>query len=129
MNKFPKIQKIKSLYPPHLAIINGKKIITQTWQEVPMETTLEDLQVHWEKIIFENTPGYKCTNAENDEFLAGKFKKEDFEKSDKSKLFKILSSKGDKEYNVVFENNHWKCDCIGFSFRGRCKHIEQAKKL
>lgn len=42
--------------------------------------------------------------------------------------FKVKSN--DKEYVVTVENNNYYCTCLGFTFRGQCKHATAvAKKL
>jgi hypothetical protein len=38
----------------------------------------------------------------------------------------VVGSKGDV-YNVEYVDNHYRCTCSGFKFRGRCSHIESVK--
>jgi hypothetical protein len=33
-----------------------------------------------------------------------------------------INSKG-KQYNTTMVERGWVCDCAGFNFRGKCKHI------
>lgn len=40
----------------------------------------------------------------------------------------VRSSKGDGVYQVVFDPEAgWSCDCKGFQYRAKCRHIDQAK--
>lgn len=49
------------------------------------------------------------------------------EKKDDANIVRIKSSKGDKDYVVVInQNGTHKCDCPGFGFRKTCSHIKQA---
>lgn len=41
------------------------------------------------------------------------------------RIFKVKSK--DKEYNVELYNNKLSCNCTGFGFRNKCKHIEAVK--
>lgn len=41
----------------------------------------------------------------------------------------VPSSDGKRKYTVRFNGDHWSCGCVGFGFRGRCKHIEKAKVI
>lgn len=42
-------------------------------------------------------------------------------------LYHVLSSKGDKWYEVnVIDGN---CECKGFGYRGECRHLRECKKL
>ena len=47
--------------------------------------------------------------------------KEDFHE------FKIAGSKGN-QYAVTLRNGNWSCECVGFGFRRKCKHVEKAKE-
>jgi hypothetical protein len=40
----------------------------------------------------------------------------------------VKGSRGD-EYTVSLLNGRWACTCLGATFRGTCKHIEQQKSL
>ena len=42
------------------------------------------------------------------------------------KVYKVLSSKGDKEYQVNYNaTGELECSCPGYGFRRRCRHIDQ----
>jgi len=46
--------------------------------------------------------------------------------NEKKNLFEVLSkSEPGKWHNVDLEQG--KCDCVGFSFRGSCHHLREAK--
>jgi hypothetical protein len=42
------------------------------------------------------------------------------------RIFKVKSK--DKEYTVQLQGKSLSCTCTGFSFRGKCKHIEAVSK-
>ena len=42
------------------------------------------------------------------------------------KKFLIAGSKN-KTYQVSMINNFWSCECVGFQYRGNCKHVNSAK--
>ena len=42
--------------------------------------------------------------------------------------WKVPSSKGDSFYTVSLKNNKWSCNCVGFSFHHKCRHIDKVKK-
>ena len=42
------------------------------------------------------------------------------------KVYKVLSSKGDKEYEVnTNASGSLECSCVGYGFRRKCRHIDQ----
>ena len=44
---------------------------------------------------------------------------------DKNRIYKVLSSKGDKEYLVQMNNTgSMECTCPGYQFRRSCRHIK-----
>lgn len=38
-----------------------------------------------------------------------------------------FTGKKGKQYTVIFKYGKFSCDCVGFEFWRKCKHIEQAK--
>jgi len=45
---------------------------------------------------------------------------------DSNKVYKVMSSKGDKEYQVQMNTSgSLECECPGYGFRRRCRHIDQ----
>lgn len=47
------------------------------------------------------------------------------EKPKYDRLFKVKS--GEKEYLVHLDKNKLFCNCTGFNYRGKCKHVEFVK--
>lgn len=43
------------------------------------------------------------------------------------KTFKMPSSNGKGFYEVKYERGQWSCECPGYGFRRKCKHIDNAK--
>jgi len=104
----PKDIKFKSLQNPGLVTFNGITYVIPGWYVVPNETTLNEVKEHWEK---ENYPD------ENLEITP----KEDVEET-------VISQRTGEEYTVRFNGNYWSCTCMGFGYRGGCKHVEMIKQ-
>ena len=95
-----------SQLPPTLVVLKGKKYIVPTWQEVHLQTTLED--INWIKPVKIETPVEKETWK--------------FESSSEKGLF----------YKVTKQGSELKCNCSGF-FRCKdrskgCKHVQEVRK-
>jgi hypothetical protein len=45
---------------------------------------------------------------------------------DNTQTFQIAGSKGNT-YNVTRKGDIWRCECVGFQMRGKCRHVEEAK--
>jgi hypothetical protein len=45
---------------------------------------------------------------------------------DNTRIFKVKSK--DNEYQVLLKNNQYSCSCIGYGYRGKCKHIDAVAK-
>jgi len=97
--------KYTSFLAPAISIFGGQKYVVPGWHPVPMETTLDEVYEQWERINYnvEETHSHKPIK----EF--------------------VTSSKGDKKYTVLYNNGTWDCDCPGFGFRRKCRHIEDIK--
>ena len=39
-----------------------------------------------------------------------------------------VKGSGEKTYTVELIGDKYQCDCVGYGFRGRCKHSQQIKK-
>lgn len=33
------------------------------------------------------------------------------------------SSDGKRNYKVTYNGRNWNCECVGFGYRGKCKHV------
>ena len=49
------------------------------------------------------------------------------EVSSKEWTWQVKNSKGTGHYTVTFDKSGWSCDCTGYSFRRKCRHIDEAK--
>ena len=80
--------------------VDGRTYIVPQWIEVPKGTTIEDVIKIWvpTKII---RPGSSMTKEE----------------------YKVKSTDGLREYDVVVQNNVWTCTCARYGFKKSCKHI------
>ena len=92
--------------------ILGKTYICPGWHEVPNGTTRDDVKLEESATISRK----KATQVSSDQ-------------STGPKLFRVLSSKGDKKYIVTLNTRgEWDCDCPARQFRrGDCKHIKKIK--
>ena len=94
--------KVECDFPPALAVVNGKKYIMPLWQEVPMATTLAD--VEWTKV----------TVKPENPILAEKF---------------VTGSTGNEYLVRVFKDGKGECECWGYiSHKKDCKHIRKVKQ-
>lgn len=100
--------QFKSFLPPCTTVLNGTKYVCPGWHVVPMETTLEEVYKHWEKII---------PKSREPEMPRGI-----------SITRMVKSSKGDKEYKVTYGPTGWNCECPGFGFRRSCRHVKELQK-
>ena len=86
---------------------SGKTYIVagdQPWIEVPEGTTLD-------KVVWK--PLQKPQNAPSDA---------------QEQIFKVEGSKGNKYTVKRAANDSWSCECVGYSYRQKCKHIARAKE-
>ena len=102
----PKSFKISSFLPPVVSTVGNKTYACPGWHEIPNGTTLKEVHERWTQIL----PKVSQTDPEYDihEF--------------------VPSSKGDKTYEVIFNNGTWNCECVGFGFRRDCKHVKEVAK-
>ena len=111
---------------PALARLNGRLTIIPTYQKVPEGTTLDDVLKAWTRKVHE-APGFRATNEEMEAYLNGTYKKEDFKKIEAHKEFQIENSKKTGHYMVTYHNGTWNCNCVGFGYRNKCKHVQSCK--
>ena len=99
-----------TIYPPGLMELNGDKYIMPGWYKLDKhehDIKLEDIKHVMPKFL----------------------KKDNNLNIDSNKEYKVMSSKGDKEYIVKSDSTgSLSCECPGYGFRRRCRHIDQVTK-
>jgi hypothetical protein len=91
-------------WPPCLSTIGDKRyaISGNVWIEVPMSTVFDDL------------PKYMVCEPREAPVTAP------------SQSWEVQGSKG-RIYAVRLSGGVWSCSCPGYSFRRKCRHIEEKK--
>ena len=99
-----------TIYPPGLMKLNGDMYIMPGWYK--LEKHEHDIKLEDIKHVMPNIP-----NRDNNPNI------------DSNKEYKVMSSKGDKEYTVKSDSTgSLSCECPGYGFRRRCRHIDQVTK-
>ena len=94
------------LVPPYTMNIGSDKYIMPGWYKLNKD---EDLP-----------------NIEDIAFYPYKPSKRPLPEGSIGKVYKVLSSKGDKEYEVNYNaTGDLECSCPGYGFRRKCRHIDQ----
>ena len=95
-----------TIYPPGLMKLNGDMYIMPGWYKLEKheyDITREDIGYYPFKANKPELPGI-----------------------DKDKVYKVLSSKGNKHYEVKMNNTgSMECTCPGYGFRRECRHIKE----
>ncbi len=93
------------LIPPFTMTLNGERYIMPGWYKLKQN---------------EETP-----NIKDIRFYPYKPKKEPLPNIDKNRIYKVKSSKGNKEYLVQMDaSGSMVCECPGYQFRRSCRHIK-----
>ena len=96
-----------TIYPPALMELNGDKYIMPGWYK--LEKHEHDIKLEDIKHVMPKIP-----NRDN------------IPNIDRAKEYKVMSSKGDKEYVVKANaSGSLECECPGYGFRRSCRHIKQ----
>lgn len=104
-------KKVISLYRPTQLTINNTSYLVISgsekddgWYPIKRAISTKAIQKMW-------TPWTK----EKTDTLAGAW------------TWKIQNSKKNGYYTVSFDRGGWSCDCTGFGYRRKCRHIDEAK--
>lgn len=93
---------INTLSGRFMVVVNSTNN-TNGWHSVPESFTFDDAQkLYVRRVIEEKGSGKDWT-------------------------WKIKNSKGTGYYTVTFDKGGWSCDCTGYGFRRKCRHIDEAK--
>ncbi|MCK9574660.1 MAG: hypothetical protein WC979_00265 [Candidatus Pacearchaeota archaeon] len=121
-----KLKSFKSNVPPALVELENGTFIVPGWIEVPNGTTLDEVYSVCEISKPANGPGMYCSTEELIAYKNGTYESTK-NKNTESISEQVKSSDGSKTYAIIFNNGVWACDCVGFSFRKRCKHVDEIK--
>jgi len=100
-----------SVIPPFTMSLGSKKYIMPGWYELDKNEKLPNI-----KDIKHMKPNIPI--------------KDNIPNIDSNKVYKVKSSKGNKEYDVNMNiSGSLECSCPGYGFRRRCRHIEEVKSL
>ncbi len=95
------------LIPPFTMTFGSAKYIMPGWYKIDDTEDLPDI----EDIAFYPYKPKKDNSLDNIKSNA---------------IYKVMSSKGDKEYQVQMNTSgSLECECPGYGFRRRCRHIDQ----
>lgn len=47
---------------------------------------------------------------------------------DNVRAFRVKSTDGKREYTVVVRGNKFRCNCTGFTYHHKCKHVDGVKR-
>ncbi len=94
------------LIPPFTMTLNGNRYIMPGWYKLSED---EDMP-----------------NIEDIRYYPYKPKKANIPNIDKNAIYKVKSSKGDKEYIVQLNSSgSLECSCPGYGFRRKCRHLTE----
>jgi hypothetical protein len=92
--------------PPFTMELNGNRYIMPGWYKLKPDEETPDIEDYPYKAKKPNIP-----NIPN---------------IDSNKVYKVTSSKGDKEYEVKMNSSgSLECECPGYGFRRKCRHISE----
>jgi hypothetical protein len=94
--------------PPSIVNLGSKNYTCDKngWSEVLESTTLEEINNVWERILFQP---------------------EQMERPERSWI--VPSSDNKRSYTVTHKNGYFSCECVGFGYRHKCKHVDYIKGL
>ena len=96
------------LIPPYTMKIGSDKYIMPGWYKLDKDEELPNIE---DIGYYPYKP--KIANIPNEH---------------KNKVYKVMSSKGDKEYEVSIDGSGgFSCTCPGYGFRRKCRHIDYVK--
>ena len=97
------------LIPPYTMKIGSDKYIMPGWYKLDQDEELPNIE----------DIGYYPYKPKIDDSLKN---------IDSNKVYKVTSSKGDKEYQVQLNTSgSLECECPGYGFRRRCRHITEVQ--
>ena len=116
------------LIPPYTMKLNGERYIMPGWYKLSKNEdtpNIEDIRYIPYKPNKDNIPNID-SNIDDIAFYPYKPSIRPLPEESIGKVYKVLSSKGDKEYEVnTNASGSLECSCVGYGYRRKCRHIDQ----
>jgi len=92
-------------YQPALVNLPSGKFVVcnEGWIPVPESYTYDDVRKNWKKVVLKSQI--------------------------KDKVIRVKSNSSNQTYQITIERGNYHCTCPGFSFRRKCKHVDQIKNI
>jgi hypothetical protein len=100
------LPNFSTFLPPTIVNTLNGRYICPGWISISEDVSLEDVYKSWTRKEVNQDP-----------------------KPKQSQILEMVDSstgKG-KQYSVRFDGMWWNCDCPGFSFRKKCRHVDEVK--
>jgi len=108
--------------PNHVYLMDGDKAYAYSkWGQGSVQ--------YFQNPLYINRKGRKFVEIKNNrwKFNLNLVVEKEESKKPEGKVWTVIGSKGN-QYSVNLSGGYWSCDCPGFGFRRKCRHVDEIAK-